>query len=97
MEETMTNRKFLLPLAILAAAFASDEAMANVQEPTSVPQTDVSTTPHTVSPDRITVNQGQDRFSFVLKRMEGGMVMADHESHASHASHGSHSSHYSGS
>lgn len=92
----MKNRKFLVPLAILAAAFASGESKASVHESSESAHSDTATTTDAVSPNRIFFNKGQDQFSFVLKRMEGGMIMADHESHASHSSHSSHRSHYSG-
>ena len=85
----MKNRKFLVPLTVLAAAFASDESMASIQVPTVTSQTVIATTARTINPNKVTFNKGQDQFSFVLKRMEGGMIMADHASHASHASHSS--------
>jgi hypothetical protein len=77
----MKKRNFLLPLASLASVFTSEQALANVNQ-------DVHVTPQTN-------DAAVQKFSFVLKRVDGGALMAWHESHASHASHASHSSHRS--
>ena len=99
----MKKRPFLLPLAALAAALTSGQSSASApvlpaiddqggdQNRLVVPQADSEV---------VTAASGDNLFSFVLKRGEGGQMMAyhsSHSSHASHASHASHSSHYSGS
>lgn len=99
----MKKRKFLMPLAALAAVFASDQAVANIAPEPTVPHTDRSdVTTATQQGDRVVTNDGRNQFSFILKRDSGGQLMAWHESHYSHyshdshSSHSSHSSHYSG-
>lgn len=92
----MKNRKFLMPLAALAAAFTSGQASAHIQDGIAAPQVDSAKTSNTMMDEKLMVRGGQDEFSFVLKRSGSGPVMAYHESHASHASHSSHRSHYSG-
>jgi len=94
------KRKFLLPLAALAAAFTTEQAVANVAPEPLAPQDDAATAADShANGDRVFANNGQDQFSFVLKRGSAGQLMAWHESHYSHYSHdshSSHSSHYSG-
>ncbi len=92
----MKNRKFLVPLAALVAGFAAGESQASIQTTSIVPQVDVTKTAGAIRSDRILVNNGDDQFSFVLRRMEDGQMVAAHESHYSHRSHSSHRSHYSG-
>lgn len=92
----MKKRNFLLPLASLASAFTSEQALANMnQETQAVHQTNSDAVQNVTLSDRVTMSNGNDKFSFVLKRVDGGTLMAWHESHASHASHSSHSSHRS--
>lgn len=92
----MKKRSFLLPLATLASAFTSEQALANVNQDTQVtPQTNTDAVQNVTLSDRVTMSNGNDKFNFVLKRVDGGALMAWHESHASHASHASHSSHRS--
>lgn len=92
----MKKHKFLLPLASLASALSSEQASANVNQVLNVaPQNDSKAVQSVTLSDRVVMSNGSDKFSFVLKRVDGGSLMAWHESHASHASHSSHSSHRS--
>jgi len=93
----MKKRKFLMPLAALAAVFISDQVTATVSTPeASSTKIDSSqATTNTAQNDRVLTSNGKDQFSFVLKRDEAGQLMAWHESHWSHSSHSSHSSHRS--
>lgn len=98
----MKNRKFLVPLAALTAAFTTTSANALLSEGATAPQTDSSniSVAKVAAPDHlVTVSNGNDDYSFILKRSEAGMLMAahySHRSHSSHSSHSSHRSHYSG-
>lgn len=107
----MSKRKFLMPLVTLAAAFATDHANANViPELGHSPSDTASIKGEAGKAERATMadeadqakrmvaTDGQDQFSFILRRDEGGQLTAMHESHYSHyshESHGSHRSHYS--
>lgn len=92
----MKKFKFLGPVAALAAAFSSDNVLANNQESQTRPLIDTEhSTPGNVI-ENITMSNGSDAFDFVLKRVEGGQLMVAHSSHSSHGSHGSHRSHSSG-
>lgn len=97
----MKTHKFLFPLATLVAAFTTEQVVANVTPEHSTPQVDSSKNEvgQSQQGDRIFAKNGQDQFSFVLKRNAAGQLMAwhwSHSSHSSHQSHSSHSSHYSG-
>ena len=91
------KKQFLKPFALLAAAMASDQALA-APAPAAPDHETYKAESLAVAPTQsIQVRQGTDLLRFVLKRNgDTGVVMADHESHASHASHASHSSHASG-
>ena len=89
----MIKFKFLGPVAALAAVFSNDQAFAN-QEPQKASVTDTEHFALGKVSENITMSNGEDAFNFVLKRIEGGQLMADHSSHASHGSHRSHSSGY---
>ena len=91
----MKKRKFLVPVAALAAAFSADQAVASVPEELATAHTDVQATLNLNLDGRVSVKKNDDTFNFILKRGEEGSLMAYHESHASHASHASHSSHTS--
>jgi len=92
----MKKRNFLLPLASLASAFTSEQALANANQDVHVTsQTNDAAVQKITLSDRVVMSNGNDKFSFLLKRVDGGALMAWHESHASHASHASHSSHRS--
>lgn len=94
----MKKRSFLVPLATLAAAVATEQASAlttyEVVEPSSDAKNTLKAEAHS---ENLSVRGGNDLFSFVLKRGDQGQMMAYHSSHSSHASHSSHRSHYSGS
>ncbi|MBX8484256.1 His-Xaa-Ser repeat protein HxsA2 [Pseudomonas cichorii] len=93
----MKKRSFLVPMATLVAAVATEQASAVVTHEVIEPATD---TTHTfraeAKSENLSVRGGNDLFAFVLKRGDQGQMMAYHSSHSSHASHSSHSSHYSG-
>lgn len=93
----MKKRSFLVPLATLAAAVATEQASAlttyEVVEPISEAK---NTFQAEAQSENLSVRGGNDLFAFVLKRGDQGQMMAYHSSHSSHASHSSHSSHYSG-
>jgi len=94
----MKKRSFLVPMATLAAAVATEQASALVIH--EVVETNTDTTLSFQSApqsENLLVRGGNDLFSFVLKRGDQGQFMAYHSSHSSHASHSSHSSHHSGS
>lgn len=92
----MKKRNFLLPLASLASAFTSEQALANVNQDVHVtPQTNDAAIQKVTLSDTVVMSNGNDKFSFVLKRSDAGALMAWHQSHSSHASHASHSSHRS--
>ncbi|WP_110968809.1 His-Xaa-Ser repeat protein HxsA2 [Pseudomonas huaxiensis] len=99
----MKKREFLLPLAALTAAVTASPATASIAAPhTDIAEeslaieTEAATLPiiH-VGEQMVTGRQGDNLFSFILKRGENGQMFAAHHSHSSHASHSSHSSHYS--
>lgn len=92
----MKKIKFLAPIAALAAAFSSDQALAYNQETQKSPLIDSEHSAPGDLNENITMSNGKDSFNFVLKRAEGGELMAYHSSHGSHGSHGSHRSHSSG-
>lgn len=88
------KKAFLAPLAVLAAALTSGEAVAI---PTHTTSTEVSPEAARIPSDKISVTHEGDIFNFVLKRnAETGQMVAEHESHYSHRSHSSHRSHTSG-
>lgn len=98
----MKKRDFLLPLATLTAAVTATQAPASTAtiyvkadgsqgievQSTALPMIQVGE-------QMVTGRQGDNLFSFILKRGENGQMFAAHHSHSSHASHSSHSSHYS--
>ncbi len=85
----MKNRKFLLPIAALAAALSANQAEANTQFIVNVDNATKS------NPDNIAISN-TNQFNFILKTGDSQTVMAYHRSHRSHYSHRSHRSHYSG-
>ncbi|POA47180.1 hypothetical protein C1893_16015 [Pseudomonas sp. MPR-ANC1] len=94
----MKNRAFLVPMATLAAAVATEHASASA--PHQIVESPADQTISIQSPpqsENLSVRGGNDLFTFVLKRGDQGQFMAYHSSHSSHASHSSHSSHHSGS
>jgi hypothetical protein len=91
----MKKFKFLGPVSALAAAFSNDHALAS-QEPLKANTTDTDYSVSGNALENITMSNGKDTFNFVLRRVEGGQLMAYHSSHGSHGSHGSHRSHSSG-
>lgn len=94
----MKKRSFLVPMATLAAAVATEQASAIVAQEVLEPITGTTNTFQTETPsENLSVRGGDDQFAFVLKRGDRGQLMAYHTSHSSHASHSSHSSHTSGS
>lgn len=85
------NRKFLMPLAALAAAFITTNASANMNS------SDIELNPTTTqSQSEKMPASSNDVFKFILKTQSQSQVMAYHSSHSSHSSHASHSSHHSG-
>ncbi|HSH73135.1 MAG TPA: His-Xaa-Ser repeat protein HxsA2 [Methylophilaceae bacterium] len=88
------TRKFLLPLSVLAGAFNSEQVIANTEIEPSRLLTTTDSVFHVTS-EKVTVGD-KDAFSFILKRNNEGVLLAEHSSHASHASHASHRSHTSG-
>lgn len=94
----MKKRSFLVPMATLAAAIASEQASAVATHEVIEPSTDTTNTLQAeAQSEDLSVRSGNDQFAFVLKRGDQGQLMAYHSSHSSHASHSSHRSHYSGS
>ena len=97
----MKKRPFLAPLAALAAALTSGQSTASVLSETATPTVDQTDATRLQlkqgSSETVNAVHGENVFSFVLSRGEGGQMMAYHSSHSSHASHSSHRSHYSGS
>lgn len=84
----MSKRKFLVPLATLAAAISS-----NAAENPNLKVGDFFS-----SEQNATVKSGDItpvNFSFILNPSETATLMAAHYSHRSHSSHSSHSSHRS--
>ncbi|WP_247255435.1 His-Xaa-Ser repeat protein HxsA2 [Pseudomonas moorei] len=93
----MKKRSFLVPLATLAAAIATEQASALTSHEVVEPSSESKNTFQTeAQSENLSVRGGSDLFAFVLKRGDQGQLMAYHSSHSSHASHSSHSSHYSG-
>lgn len=93
----MKKRSFLVPMATLAAAVATEHASAITHEVIE-PNTETTNTFQAEAlSENISVRGGTEQFAFVLKRGDQGIMMAYHTSHSSHASHSSHSSHTSGS
>lgn len=94
----MKKRSFLVPMATLAAAVASEQASAVATHEVIEPSTETTNTFQAEAPsENLSVRGGNDQFAFVLKRGDQGQLMAYHSSHSSHSSHASHSSHTSGS
>ena len=94
----MKKRSFLVPMATLAAAVATEQASAVAAHEAIEPSTEAMNTFQAEAPsENLSVRGGNDQFAFVLKRGDQGQLMAYHTSHSSHASHSSHSSHTSGS
>lgn len=99
----MKKRDFLLPLATLTAAVASNQASSSTAitntdkaaEGTAIENQGAALPIVNVGEQMVTGRQGDNLFSFILKRGEDGHMAAAHYSHSSHASHSSHSSHYS--
>lgn len=85
------KRKFLIPLAVLAGAFVTSNASANVTSNDA----ELNTTTTQSQSDKVATANG-DVFKFILKTPSQSQVMAYHTSHSSHSSHASHSSHQSG-
>jgi len=100
----MKKREFLLPLATLAAAVTATQASASIatidsskaDENHAIEAKGAILPIVQVGEQMVTGRQGDNLFSFILKRGENGQMVAAHHSHSSHASHSSHSSHYSG-
>jgi len=91
------NRKFLVPLAVLASVFVSHNAAAIVNTTDVLP---ITTDSNNQVQSAAGAATSVDPFEFILKRA-GQAKLADeddgsHSSHSSHASHSSHSSHQSG-
>jgi len=94
----MKKRSFLVPLATLAAAMATEQASAVATHEVVEPQADaMNTFQADAQSENLLVRHGNDQFAFVLKRGDQGQMLAYHSSHSSHASHVSHASHTSGS
>lgn len=94
----MKKRSFLVPLATLAAAIATEQASAMATHEVVEPSTDATNTFQAdAQGEDLLVRSGNEQFAFVLKRGDQGQMMAYHSSHSSHASHVSHASHTSGS
>lgn len=99
----MKKRDFLLPLATLTAAVTANQASASVamtdtdkaNEGAAIENQGAALPIVNVGEQMVTGRQGDNLFSFILKRGEDGQMVAAHYSHSSHASHSSHSSHYS--
>jgi hypothetical protein len=89
----MKKRSFLVPMATLAAAVATEQASAISTDHVIKPSAETKNTFQAEAPtEELLVRGGSDQFAFVLKRGEQGQLMATHTSHASHASHASHTS-----
>ena len=95
------KKAFLTPFTVLAAAIpgAHASAAAAPLEAKLAPRDAPSVTAAgaSISDGKVSVKADGNLFSFVLKRSESGVMVAQHESHSSHASHASHRSHYSSS
>ncbi|WP_460134004.1 His-Xaa-Ser repeat protein HxsA2 [Pseudomonas sp. S1_E04] len=93
----MKKRSFLVPLATLAAALATEQVSALTSNDVVAPGSEEKNTFQAqAQSEHLSVRGGSDLFAFILKRGDQGQLMAYHSSHSSHASHSSHSSHYSG-
>lgn len=92
-----SNRKFLVPLAVLASMFATNHAIASAKDNSDFIGPNATDTVNVAAKDALNMGDSQNLFKFTLRRNEKGTMVADHYSHESHASHASHSSHYSGS
>jgi hypothetical protein len=93
----MKKRSFLVPMATLAAAIATEQACALTSHEVVEPSIEANNTfKAEAQSESLAVRGGNDLFAFILKRGDQGQLMAYHSSHSSHASHSSHSSHYSG-
>jgi len=93
----MKKRSFLVPMATLAAAIATEQVSALTSHSVVEPSTEAKNTFQAdAQSENLSVRGGNDLFAFILKRGDQGQMMAYHSSHSSHASHSSHSSHYSG-
>ncbi|WP_447651814.1 His-Xaa-Ser repeat protein HxsA2 [Pseudomonas abietaniphila] len=89
----MKKRSFLVPMATLAAAVATEQASAISIDQVIKPSTETKNTIQAEAlAENLSVRGGSDQFAFVLKRGEQGQLMATHTSHSSHASHASHTS-----
>jgi hypothetical protein len=90
----MKNRTFLVPVAVAAGALtvtAGAGATLSAGAPDTAQQV-VETTGQPTS--KLNIPTAPDRKdSFVLTRIPGGTLLAQHDSHASHDSHSSHASH----
>lgn len=84
----MKNRKFLVSLATLVTAVASQQALATTGADENVIQ-------QAPQAQAVTIQGSQNPFDFVLKRGNETQSMSYHTSHSSHSSHSSHRSHYS--
>jgi hypothetical protein len=94
----MKKRSFLVPLATLASAVATEQASAIATHEVAEPSTNPTNTLQAdAQSENLSVRSGSAQFAFVLKREGQGQLMAYHTSHSSHSSHASHSSHTSGS
>ena len=85
---------FLASIAAIASGVLSDNAPAAIEspgvklDPLAQPGTSTAANADGV----LTINAGGQRHEFVLRRTEGGELVAGHYSHSSHASHASHRS-----
>lgn len=83
----MRKRSFLVPLATLAAAVATEQASALTSHDIVEPSSEAKNTFQAeAQSENLTVRGGNDLFSFVLKRGDQGQLMAYHSSHSSHSS-----------
>ncbi|HEX8593887.1 MAG TPA: His-Xaa-Ser repeat protein HxsA2 [Pseudomonas sp.] len=94
----MKKRSFLVPLATLVAAVATEQASALAARDIAEPDVNAASTLQAdAQSENLLVRSGNDQFAFILKRGDQGQMLAYHSSHSSHASHVSHASHTSGS
>ena len=95
------KKSFLTPFTVLAATIPGAHASAALvpADAKIAPQDSPAVTAvgTSLGDGRVSVKAEGNLFSFVLKRNESGVMVAQHESHSSHASHASHRSHYSSS
>ena len=83
----MKKRSFLVPLATLAAAVATEQACALTTYEFVEPGSEAKNTFQAeVQSENLLVRGGNDLFAFVLKRGDQGQMMASHSSHSSHYS-----------